>query len=388
MASIKEKHNKDGSTSFLIEVFCGREPSGKKIIKRTTFRPTTTAPKKAMKEAEKYAAQYEAQVLSGDIVSGDKITFCEMAQIWEENWLPAKTPSVQENYKDILRLHVIPVIGHLKITAIKAPHIDAIMQTAKDENKAASTIRDQFTVINSVFKYAYKKQFIRENPCQRCDERPPVKMKTGKDIQFFNIEQTRRFIREALTMEYDMAFPERSRKSKKTSKTYNIKSYTIKRTVHIQWRIYFMMAIWGTFRRGEMCALTWNDIDEKKHSFSINKAAAMTKKTKYIKGPKTEAGIRDLTMPDEIFVLMREWKKMQLELCMKLGSAWKGHRNIKNEDGTQDSFDENTIFIDTRNGLPIHLSTPNHKFHEVCNLYNTTREKEEEKLPWIRLHDL
>ena len=114
----------------------------------------------------------------------------------------------------------------------------------------------------------------------------------------------------------------------------------------------------------------------------------MTKNQKYIKGPKTEAGIRELTMPDEIFVLLKEWKKEQAALCVKLGTAWKGHRNGKNDDGTRDSFDENTIFIQPDNGLPIHLSTPNHKFHEIVDLYNATRKKEEEKLPRIRLHDL
>ena len=388
MASIKEKTNKDGSTSFLIEVYCGRDPEGKKIIKRTTFRPKSTAPTKAQKEAEKFAAQYEEQVLTGDVVSGDKVTVCEFVKIWEENWLPAKTPSVQENYKYIIRLHMLPAIGHMKITAVKAVHIDSIIQKAKDEGKAPATIRDRFSVINSVFKYAYKKQYIRENPCQRCDERPPVKMKTGKDIQFFNGDQSRRFIREALTMEYDIVYGQRGRKSKKTGKEYTVKEYTVKRAVPLQWRIYFMMAVYGTFRRGEMCALTWADIDEKRRVISIEKAAAMTKNQKYIKGPKTEAGIRELTMPEEIFVLLREWKKEQAALCVKLGTAWKGHRNGKSDDGKKDSFDENTIFIQLDNGLPIHLSTPNHKFHEIVDLYNATREKEEDKLPRIRLHDL
>ncbi len=388
MASIKEKTNKDGSTSFLIEVYCGRDSEGKRIMKRTTFRPKSTAPTKAQKEAEKFAAQYEEQVLNGELVSGDKVTVSEFVKIWEENWLPAKTPSVQENYKDVLRLHVLPVIGHMKITAVKAPHIDKIIQTAKAEGRAPSTIRDRFSIINSVFKYAYKKQYIRENPCQRCDERPPVKMKTGKDIQFFNGDQSRRFIRDALTMEYEITYGKRGRKSKKTGKEYAVKEYKVKRGVPLQWRIYFMMAVYGTFRRGEMCALTWKDIDEKRRVISIEKAAAMTKKKKYIKGPKTEAGIRELTMPDEIFVLLKEWKKEQAALCVKLGTAWKGHRNGKNDDGTRDSFDENTIFIQPDNGLPIHLSTPNHKFHEIVDLYNATRKKEEEKLPRIRLHDL
>jgi len=52
----------------------------------------------------------------------------------------------------------------------------------------------------------------------------------------------------------------------------------------------------------------------------------MTRAEQYIKGPKTESGIRAIAMPEEIFVLLREWKKEQTVLCVKLGKAWKGHR--------------------------------------------------------------
>ena len=390
MANIKPITRKDGTVCYQITVSLGRDKAtNKQILKYATYVPKEKAPTKIEKEVNAFAADFEQKAKNGDLVSGEKMTVNEFVKVWEKNWLPAKTKSVQENYKDVLRLHVLPVIGHMKITAVRATHIDAIIQKAKDDGRAPSTIRDRFSIINSVFKYAYKKQYIRENPCQRCDERPPVKMKTGKEIQFFNVEQSRRFIRDALTMEYEVSFGQRGRKSKKTGQAYTVKGYTVKRTVPLQWRIYFMMAVYGTFRRGEMCALTWNDIDEKKRIISIEKAAAMTKKEKYIKGPKTEAGIRELTMPEEIFTLLREWKKEQAALCVKLGTAWKGHRNGLKEDGkTPDSFDENTIFIQTDTGLPIHLSTPNHKFHEIVDMYNSTRKKEEEKLPRIRLHDL
>ena len=403
MASIALRPKKDGSLSFLITVSLGRDGQGNKIKETATFTPKSKASTKARREAEAFAAKFEEQVKNGDIVSGDRITFSEFVEIWRKNWLPAKTPSVRENYMDILRLHVLPVIGKMKITSIKATHIDVIIQNGKDEGKAAATIRDWFTVTNSVFKYAYKKQYIRENPCQRCDERPPVKMKTGKDLRFFDKDQSRRFMRDALTMEYEFKFKQRGRKSKKTGEKYTVKEYTVKRAVSLQWRIYFIMAIYGSFRRGEMCALTWDDINEKKHTISIDKAAAMTKKEKYLKGPKTDAGIREIVMPDEVFKLLSEWKKEQVSLCMKLGTAWKGHRNGLKEDGvTQDRFDENNLFIRPDNGLPVHLSTPGHKFHEIIDLYNATREEEAkkltnkadkqkklaEKLPKIRLHDL
>lgn len=389
MASIKERPQKDGTISYLITVSLGRDKTtNKQIIQTATYIPKETAPTKIVKEVNAFAAEFERKAKNGELVSGDKVTVNEFVKIWEKNWLPAKTPSVRENYMDILRLHFLPVIGHMKITAVRATHIDQIIQAGKDAGKAPATIRDRFTVINSVFKYAYKKKYINENPCQRCDERPPVKMRTGKDLRFFNEDQARRFLRDALTMEYEIKFGQRGRKSKRTGKGYTVKEYTVKRTVPLQWRLYYTMAIYGMFRRGEMCALTWNDIDEKKRTISIDKAAAMTKQEQYIKGPKTEAGIREVFMPEEVFTLLREWKKEQTALCMKLGTAWKGHRNGLKEDGTEDSFDENNVFIQPNNGLPVHLSTPGHKFHEIIEMYNATRKKESDKLPDIRLHDL
>ncbi len=390
MASIKLRPQTDGTISYRIIVSLGRDKAtGKQNIVTTTYIPKAQTPEKAKKEANAYAIRFEDKVKNGELVSGDKMTVNEFVKVWEKNWLPAKTPSVRENYMEILRNHVLPAIGNLKITSVKATHIDAIIQAAKDAGKAPATIRDRFTVINSVFKYAYKKQYIKENPCQRCDERPTVKMRTGNDLRYFNQDQARRFLRDALTIEYELKYGQRGRKAKTTGKTYTVKEYTVKRTVPLQWRVYFTMAIYGMFRRGEMCALTWNDIDEKNRTISINKAAAMTSEETYIKGPKTEAGIRKVSMPDEIFTLLAAWKKEQTALCVKLGTAWKGHRNGLKDDGkTPDSFDENNVFIQLENGLPVHLSTPGHKFHEIIDLYNATCKKEEDKLPEIRLHDL
>lgn len=391
MANIRLRPQQDGTISYQITVSLGRDKdTHKQNWKTTTYTPKAQTPAKAEKEARAYAVTFEEKVKNGDLVSGEKMTVNEFVKVWEKNWLPAKTKSVQEKYKDILRLRVLPVIGHMKITAVRAAHIDKIIKDQQETGnaRAPKTVRDTFTVINSVFRYALKKQYIRENPCLRCDDLPPVTMRTGKDLRFFNQDQARRFMREALVMEYEFQWGQRSRKAKTTGEAYTVKGYTHKHRVPLQWRVYFMMAIYGMFRRGEMCALTWNDVNEKKKTISIDKAAAMTREEQYIKGPKTEAGIREVSMPDEIFALLRDLKKEQTALCVKLGTAWKGHRNGLKEDGTPDTFDENNIFIQLDNGAPVHLSTPGHKFHEIINLYNATCTDEADKLPEIRLHDL
>ena len=397
MAGIKPIHNKNGTISYKITVSLGYDNEGKKNIKTTTITPKSKNPDRALKEAETFAALYEDQVKKGEVPSGDRVSFSDFVKIWEKNWLPAKTQGVQEKYKDILRCRVFPTIGFMKLTEIRATHIDKIIkneQTPKDKGGkglAPKTVRDTFTVINSVFKYAVKKQYVRENPCLRCDDLPQIEMRTGEDLQFFNEDQARRFMNDALTMDYIMKFPERHRKDKKTGEKKTIKAYTVTRSVNLMWRVYFTMAIYATMREGEMCGLTWNDIDFDKQTIRIVKALARSKEIgQYVKDPKTKAGIREIYIPDSLVSLLKAWKLEQTALCLKLGTAWKGHRNGLKEDGkTRDSFDENTIFIQNKEiGKPLNLSSPNHKFHEIIDLYNATREKEEEKLPHIRLHDL
>ncbi len=402
MASITERPKKDGSLRYLITVSLGRDAEGNKIKETVTFTPKSKAPTKAKKEAETFAAKFEEQVKNGDIVSGDRVTFAEFVEIWRQNWLPAKTPTVRENYYNVLRVRVLPKIGKLRMTVIRAMHIDKILKDEQAEGKAPKTIRMTFAVTNSVFKYAVRKQYIRENPCLRCDDLPAVKAKTGNDICFFNMDQARRFVKDALTQDYDIRITGHKRKLRKTGQEYTVPDYSVKHKVPLQWRIYFTLAIYGQFRRGEECGLTWRDIDFKKNTISINKALASVKEGQFVKAPKTDAGIRDIVIPSDCIALLKQWKKEQRALCMKMGKAWKGHRDALNEDGTTDSFEDNNVFIQLDNGLPLHLSTPGHKFAEIIDLYNATKEEEAktldneaaikaklaEKLPKIRLHDL
>ncbi|MBR5379302.1 MAG: site-specific integrase [Clostridia bacterium] len=389
MATIEERPNKkDGTISYRISVTLGRDDTGKRIRETTTFTPTSKAPTKARKEAEIYAAEFERQVLTGDVVSGDKVTFAQFVEIWKQNWLPAKTPTVQWRYDDVLRLRVLPIIGNLKITSIRATHIDKILKAEQEAGKAPATVRMTFTVINSVMRYALKKQYIRENPCTRCDDLPPVSMKTGNDLCFFTLDQAKTFLRDALTREYTFEFKGHTRTLKKTGASYEVPAYTERHTIPLQWRVYFNIAVMGGLRRGEMCALTWKDVDFDKETVSITKAVAVTKDAPVIKGPKTDAGIRDIVLPAECFALLKEWKTEQHLLCLKMGTAWKGHRDTIHGGKLIDSFDDNALFIQLDNGLPVHVTTPGHKFAEIIDLYNGTVEHEENKLPKIRLHDL
>lgn len=63
-------------------------------------------------------------------------------------------------------------------------------------------------------------------------------------------------------------------------------------------------------RKGEMMALTWNDIDLNKQTVNINKTVAVRLNNK-ITPPKTSNSIRIITMPKKLVNLMDEWKNEQ-----------------------------------------------------------------------------
>ena len=145
MANIKPITRKDGTVCYQITVSLGRDKAtNKQILKYATYVPKEKAPTKIEKEVNAFAADFEQKAKNGDLVSGEKMTVNEFVKVWEKNWLPAKTKSVQEKYKDILRLRVLPAIGHMKITAVRAAHIDKIIKDQQETGNARSpkTVRD------------------------------------------------------------------------------------------------------------------------------------------------------------------------------------------------------------------------------------------------------
>lgn len=389
MASITERKNKEGKiTSYRITVTLGVDENGDKIRETKSIKLadlTEKTPARRRKEVEQLAVQFEQEVKEGfAFTSGDKMTFSQLVEEWENNSLNRKvlsgtlTLSVKERYLSTLNYHVIPSIGRMKLNKIKATHIDKIVNRLLNEGKRPATIRNVFGCIRSCFNYAVRKDLIRENPCTRC-EALPVKHKDGK-LHTFNEDQVNRFLNEALSLNYEVSIKghTRSYSEKGEGVPFEVKDYTEHRSVSLQWRTYFTLAVFSGCRRGELLALNWNDLDMQKQSITIKKSVSLSNNGEYIKAPKTPSGVRTIKLPELCFDLLRSWKREQLEMCLKLGTAWEGNRGK--------DFDNNPVFI-TDTGRRMYLTSPTAKFKKILKAYNETVPKEKQ-LPLIRLHDL
>ena len=373
MANIEKRGDK-----YRIRVPVGKDANGKRLFETLIYTPEATTPTKIKKELEKASIEFEEKVKKGLYLDGDKLTFSDYIPIWREQWaVDNLTQSGLESYEKTLNQRAVPVLGHIPIGAIRPTHIQSIITDMKKEGRAVKTIKRCMTAINSVFRYAYDMEVIEDNPMNRV--RKP-KNATQGGLHYFTAEQTQIFF-EALKKEYPR-YVERHRSACPNSgEDHDVKEYTYSRQIPFQWRVYFDLAITGAFRRGELVAIRWSDIDWKEQTLSIRRAFAKTKANgQVLKYPKTEAGIRTITLPESSMNLLREWYTMEKDLALQLGTLWKGYR------GKQ--FDENYVFIRLDSGLHMDVDSPSKRFRTILQMHNETCEREEDKLPLIRLHDL
>ncbi|MCR4904207.1 MAG: site-specific integrase [Butyrivibrio sp.] len=369
MASIKKRGN-----SYQIRICIGRTPDGKQKFYNESYHPTAKSEKKALQEVHERAAILERELKSGLRYEGNAFTFYDFAFMWRDEWAKNNlTTKVIENYFEIYNNHVFDEIGGIPVNKITALQLQKLINGLIKKRLAAATVKHIYTAINAVMRYAFKMSLINENPCERIDL---PKIKNDNELHFFNLDQAKRFLN-ALDMPLIVNYSERTRKDN-TGHNYSIAAYSTQKDVDFQFKVYFYLALYGGFRRSELLALTWNDIDFDENSISINKAITNVKAGQKVKDTKSSAGVRKINLPDVCFKLLRLWYKEQKSLSVKLGTMWTGYRGI--------DYDNNFVFING-SGNMMSITLPRKKFKAIIKNYNS-QVADEYKLPDIRLHDL
>jgi integrase len=83
-----------------------------------------------------------------------------------------------------------------------------------------------------------------------------------------------------------------------------------------------MISLFTGMRLGEVLALRWGRVDLDRKVIQVREALEETKAHGIrFKVPKTKAGRRDITLPDLLVETLREFRKEQLELRLKLGAG-------------------------------------------------------------------
>jgi integrase len=330
---------KRGENSYQISVYNGKDPkTGRSTYIRETFRGSDKA-------ADERRHELINQINKKQYVPPSKLTFGE----YLEQWLEAAKNSVSEgtydNYKTHIKEHFIKdSIGQIKLDKVTAFDIQGYINRTIGSPRAdgrpggvsAKTVKDHLGTIKKALKDACIWGILKNNPAQyiASPKVPKVRMKT------YTEEEAVRFL--------DVAILDR-------------------------FYLLFLLAIFTGLRQGELRGLTWDDVDLKKCTLSIQQTVRKTGKKAIYKDTKTEESSSLVTIEPEFILLFEAHKEQQA----KDRVAYE-NKQIKGIPYFIEYEDHNLVFS-SFNGRPVDLGRLIVHFRQVIDKADLTQ---------IRFHNL
>jgi integrase len=236
------------------------------------------------REAQREAARLIAEIASGGYVEPSKQTFGHYFEKWLRDWAPLEVgPKTLETYGHWGR-HLTTVIGAMPIQKVRGGDLNRTYREAAAKGLSPNTVKDIHILALRVFGHALRQGDIKRNPCQQINA-PEAKR---KEAAFLRPEEIPVML-EAL---------------RGTALLYTIA----------------VVALGTGARRGELCALRWNNVRLNAGELDIKQSLEQTRKGGLrFKEPKTDRGWRTISLPSSVIACLQEHRLRQLQERLKLG---------------------------------------------------------------------
>lgn len=211
---------------------------------------------------------------------------------WLTYWLeqviaPSRTASTVHGYQMIIRNHLAPALGQIKLTELTAPQIQQYLNRKQGEGLCSNTIRKHHGVLHNALEHARKQELVRRNVAEYAV--PPSSSRP--EHHFYDSE----------TM----------------SKLFELLSGTSLEPV-------VKLAGYLGLRRSEICGLKWSHVDREAKVITIAEARTAVNGQSVDKGTKNQSSVRRLGyqgLADMEELMERLWNQ-RLEEMAALGEKY------------------------------------------------------------------
>lgn len=215
--------------AWRLQVYAGRDPlTGKhRRLTATVNEPDTRAGRKT---AEAALARMVLEVEDGKhSAATDNPTVAQLLERWTDARAADWSPANRAVYRVVIAAQIIPHIGDMRVRALRAHHLDRLYTDLRDHGArdggplAPGSVRKVHTILTSALGQARKWGIITINPADNAT--PPKAERSGV------VDATVDEVRALLAL------------------------------APLDFRILLLLAATTGARRGELCALRWDDID-------------------------------------------------------------------------------------------------------------------------------
>lgn len=252
--------------------------------------------KKSGFKLKRDAQEWENNFLSAHEKSCTGMDVNKVSELYFENCKLKLKPTSCADKQNIIKKHILPTFGHLKIVDItpndiRLWHNDLL----KNNNYKATYLRKINAQLSGLFNFAVKYYNLKQNPVAMCDS---IGKSKANVMQFWTPEEFKTFV------EYFVN---------------DIELYAI-----------FHMLFYTGVRIGELLALAWADINFNTNMLHVNKNMGKIKGGKIILTPKTEKSFRDIILPSFLCDILLNYKKQIYDTSPDSQVFNKGSYTIRN----------------------------------------------------------
>lgn len=330
-----EYQRKDGSYEYKYVDSYGKRHSvySWKLVE-TDSTPAGKRCDSSLREKER---EIEQQMKDGINVSKSKnVTLNDMFCLHME--ITELSDSTRENYQYMWKRFISSGIGTMKITVLRKTDILKFYASEKKKGLKNGTIQIFQKMIHPSLQLAVEDHLIKNNPSENCT----------RDYPEGDTEKA------ALSVEEEQFFLD----------------YVKKRRKRQRYELLFPILFGTACRIGEIIGLTWENVNMKERTITIDHALVYRKKNGktqfYATKTKTVNGIRVIPMTEEVYLCFKELQRTRFQ-----------YRSVVEIDGYKD------FVFTSMKGKPLYPANINKMLYKMVNEINSD---EENKIPHMSNH--
>ena len=267
-----------GKRSWRLKYDLPRNKTGTRRIAYATVNGTRT-------EAEKELRRLLTALDKGMHVDPSTQTVAEFLQSWLADVAPGAVGEKSlERYASLVRLQINPHLGTMQLQRLRPGDVASWLQALSKTGLAPRTVRHAHGVLRSALAHATAVEALDRNVAAAIR----VPKVPRAEIEILDADQ----ITEVLGK----------------LRGHSIFSIAV-------------LAIGTGARRGELAALRWADLDLDAATLRIERALEQTVGLLAVKGTKTKAGCRTISLPRFAVLALRDHRRATLELRLKIGAG-------------------------------------------------------------------